>query len=96
MAMKTVEIVWKAFEALGEETHSCKIQVDADIDNRDLCNDIFKDTNVYEGKYWDLIEKVMPEERSHTALSVGDELIIDGTYYRVEPFGWATPKREVS
>lgn len=40
------------------------------------------------GPLWDLIEPVMPEDRSHTALSIGDEVEIDGKSYRVEPVGW--------
>ena len=45
-------------------------------------------TNLYAGKVWDAVESVMPAERSHTALSVGDFVSIDGRTYRCADLGF--------
>lgn len=88
MAFKNIRITWKAFAKYGEPTSSCEIQVDTDASALDICNMLFRETNTYMGPLWNLIEPVLPEERSHTALSIGDEVDVDGQSYRVEPAGW--------
>lgn len=49
---------------------------------------IFRDTNVYEGFMWNIIEPKLSPLRTHTALSVGDEIEIDGRVYLCENIGW--------
>jgi hypothetical protein len=56
--------------------------------NKEILNDIYYCTNTYTGIIWEMIEAVLPANRPHTALSVGDLLVIDGTTYRCEDFGW--------
>lgn len=50
---------------------------------------IFENTNLYSGPFWNRIEPALPRNRRHTALSVGDEVTIDGTTYRCEDIGWS-------
>jgi hypothetical protein len=50
---------------------------------------LFECTNLYQGAIWkSFLDGKMPEERSHTALSVGDEVVLDGRAYRCEFVGW--------
>lgn len=60
----------------------------ADFDDYMICEYIFHQTNDYRGSVWAEIEKVMPAERSHTAISTGDVIEIDGRSYRCMPFGF--------
>jgi hypothetical protein len=50
---------------------------------------LFRDTNTYSGDFWSVLEPALPADRSHTALSIGDEVSLDGITYRCEPIGWA-------
>lgn len=45
-------------------------------DDSDLCERLFKETNLYQGDIWYSIAEDIPDNRSHTALSVGDEITI--------------------
>jgi hypothetical protein len=54
----------------------------------EFCERVFANTNVYEGRVWDALQPVMPAERSHTALSVGDLVSIDGRTYRCADLGF--------
>jgi hypothetical protein len=53
-----------------------------------ICDALFHVTNTQEGVIWDFIERLLPTNRRHTSLSVGDEVVVDGTIYRCEAFGW--------
>lgn len=39
---------------------------------------------------WKVIEARLPENRTHTSISVGDEIEIDGTTYVCADIGWIT------
>ena len=56
--------------------------------DHDVLEALFEATNLYEGPLWDALQP-LPEDRSHTALSVGDHVVIDGTIYRCDSFGWS-------
>jgi hypothetical protein len=84
--MKKVTITWKAF---GEPT-SATFFIDIDATPREICNLAFRNTNLYEGVLWNAIELLLPEERTHTALSVGDEVTVDGEVFRCMPEGWSS------
>lgn len=60
-----------------------------EAEDKTICEQVFADTNRYEGAIWEAMREVMPAERSHTALSVGDKVSIDGRTYRCEPIGFA-------
>lgn len=83
--MKQVEVVWRAF---GNET-SVEFEIDFDGSDLELRNQIFQDTNLYSGKVWDkMVEAGLPADRTHTALSVGDDVRIGETIYRCAEVGW--------
>ena len=82
----TITITWKAF---GSPT-SATIQYDTGLDEDAILAKAFRETNLYEGYLWNALEPHLPEDRTHTALSVGDEVAINGNVFRCEPFGWST------
>lgn len=89
----TITVTWKAFEkslGFGEKVASATVTICAhrDTDDDDICEWVFQDTNKYQGSFWDLIEPLLPENRTHTALSVGDEVTVNGRTYRCEGAGW--------
>lgn len=81
--MKCATITWKAFGTPTTATLMLEDMADLEI-----CEELFKATNIYAGRLWDALERFLPENRTHTALSVGDEIDVDGTIYRCEPIGW--------
>lgn len=88
--MKNVTITWKAF---GKPTHA-ELMLDDEMSDLKICDRLFHETNVYFGRIWDALSSVMPEDRTHTALSIGDEVTIDDVIYRCEPEGWSVVSAE--
>jgi hypothetical protein len=93
MSTYNIKVTWKAFEkslGLGEKVASVAVSYEAheETDDTGICELVFKDTNKYQGSFWDLIEPLLPENRTHTALSVGDEVEVNGIVYRCEGAGW--------
>lgn len=83
--MKNVVIVWKAFGG-----DAClEFNTGSDIPDPVICEDLFQATNVQSGKTWDSIKSFLPEARTHTSLSVGDEVIVDDKTYRCDNIGWS-------
>lgn len=82
--MKNITITWKAF---GEPT-SVQFDLDTHDSAQTLCERVFRDTNLYQGSIWDIVEPILPENRTHTALSVGDEVAVDGKVFRCASIGW--------
>ena len=62
-----------------------------DHEDRDLyiCELLFKDTNTYEGPFWNRLSPILPDDRTHTALSVGDFVTVEDRTYRCDSFGWS-------
>ena len=90
--MSTVTVTWKAFGDSPEHNEfvsSAQIETAEFADPLELCNKIFRDTNLYDGELWDLIEPKLSPTRTHTALSVGDEIQVDGATFRCEGMGWS-------
>ena len=52
-----------------------------------ICERIWTDMNRYEGEVWDSMQP-LPAPRPHTALSVGDEVRIDGRAYVCADIGF--------
>lgn len=78
--MKTVTIIWAAFGAKpkqGKAIGAATITVPETYANVDICEQVYAATNLYSGPLWDQIEAVLPPNRTHTALSVGDYVIIN-------------------
>ena len=84
--MKNLTIIWEAF---GKATFAT-IAIEAEGSDLDICERVFRDTNLYEGPIWDILENLLPWGRTHTALSVGDTIVIDGKSYRCDHFGWSS------
>jgi hypothetical protein len=84
-----IKVVWKAFEKHGLETTSAVIEIDSNDDHHEICERIFAGTNLQRGMFWELLEPVLPATRSHTSLSVGDEVVIDGETYRCATVGFS-------
>lgn len=103
--MATITVTWKAFanndpKRLQDFADSGRSPVtsrtiesqSADGVAHDLlCEFIFRDTNTYQGSLWTLLQP-LPEDRTHTALSVGDEVTIDGRTYRCADIGFEEVK----
>lgn len=63
-------------------------------DDLAICEGIFEETNLYSGNtFWPLLEPVLPEHRSHTALSVGDYVVVEDRSYRCDSVGWTRAER---
>lgn len=92
--MKTITITWKAFTDRPGIPYTkptdVTIAVDMDqaVSDYDICEVLFRETNLYEGPLWNRIEPLLSQDRTHTALSVGDEITIDNKIYRCENIGW--------
>ena len=92
--MKTITITWKAFcheDTPERQATSATIQYDSPpVDDIILCAKVFRDTNLYEGDLWDILKPVLPDnsKRTHTALSVGDTVEVDGNLYLCDHIGW--------
>jgi hypothetical protein len=60
----------------------------SNLTDYEVLAEVYRATNLYEGEIWDAIEPHLPEHRSHTALSVGDIVVVDGAVYICAPIGW--------
>lgn len=91
--MANITITWKAF---GNRQNRQISSVTIDIPNdfvapklrKSVLESIYADTNLYQGFFWNLIEPKLSPNRTHTSLSVGDEITIDGQTYVCANFGW--------
>ena len=88
-----IKITWKAFGNKPERNRyiaSLAFEAPAVFSNdvNDTLNLICADTNLYQGFFWNLIEKDLPANRTHTALSIGDEVEVNGQVYVVGDFGF--------
>lgn len=92
--MSKVKISWKAFgdkPDQGKFVSSVDFETDfkiAEADVDQFLNVVYRVTNVYSGNLWDIIQPKLSPTRTHTALSVGDEVEIDGQVYIVADFGF--------
>ena len=97
-----IKITWKAFGDLPEanrfvssvefETHFAITE-----DNLDTFLEVvYAQTNTYSGTFWKVIEPLLSPTRTHTALSVGDEIEIDGKAYKVADCGFTLIEKAVA
>lgn len=98
-----VKITWKAFGNKVEQGRFVS-SVDFDLyditeSTESILNSIYKATNLqseladfgakpFEIYLWNVIEPRLAKDRTHTSLSVGDEIEIDGQVYVCADFGW--------
>ena len=95
--MTTITITWKAFSTEENNRPITSASVDVYynaevISHTQVCDIVFEQTNLYTGSLWNKLEPVLPANRTHTALSIGDEVTItngDTSFtYRCSAFGW--------
>ncbi len=98
----TVTIQWRKNETLPPEyiqditskgrdiVTSATITLNAgcDLSPETICDVVFHDTNLQSGAVWHKLQPVLPERRTHTSLSVGDHVIVDGLTFRCREIGW--------
>jgi hypothetical protein len=97
--MSKVKVTWKACgnkPEIGRSISSVEFEHNiydlthftTDSLNIGFCERIYKATNIYSGQLWDIIQPLLSETRTHTAISVGDEIEIDGQVYICADFGF--------
>lgn len=102
--MTTIAITYKAFKDVaregtkGETTGRVDVQL-PDVNDEAILDMIYKVTNLqsellefgasaYEIKLWEQIKEALPVDRTHTSLSVGDEIQIADRLYSIEQVGF--------
>lgn len=91
-----IKIEWTNEESghvkLGNEKlrkASMSFSLVADENHTQILNEIYRSTNLYTGDVWEIMNSYgLPEDRPHTALSVGDKVTINDDTYRCDDFGW--------
>jgi len=88
-----IRITWKAFgdkPEIWRFVSSVEIYTEfpETVSHKEICEVIFADTNCYQGYIWNKIEPKMSPTRTHTSISVGDEIEIDGQVYICADFGF--------
>lgn len=90
--MSTITVTWKAFPREGiaerhETSRTIEFHAGAGITDQAICEMVFRDTNLYSGTFWEWLQP-LPEDRTHTALSVGDTVAIDDRVWKCADFGF--------
>jgi len=92
--MTKIKITWKAFgdkPEIGRFISSVEFETEFKIEEFDVdkfLEVVYHTTNTYSGNLWEIIQPLLSETRTHTALSVGDEVEIDGVGYVCADFGF--------
>lgn len=88
----TTTVTWCAF---GNPTSATvTLNAGCEVPDEMVCELLFHATNTRSGSAWDKVQAVLPENRTHTALSVGDTVTVNGTTYRCESLGWEATEQE--
>lgn len=89
--------IWYQAFCEPKDAANCGFKWDVDswdIDRYEILETLFKATNLQDqatgnaAKMWDTINQINPPNRTHTSLSVGDVVCVDGNVFRCEPTGW--------
>lgn len=83
-----LDLINKGYDVRGNATAELAFEFGPFTDE-EICNAIYSNTNHYAGKFWDALQAVIPADRPHTALSMGDKVSIDGREYVCSEIGWA-------
>lgn len=92
--MSKVKITWKAFgdkPETGRFISSVEFETEFKIKESDVdkfLEVVYHTTNTYSGNLWEIIQPLLSETRTHTSISVGDEITIDGQVYICADFGF--------
>lgn len=96
-----IKITWKAFgdkPEIGRYISAVEFEVSltTEVTDEQVMDALFEHTNLYNGLFWNKIEPLLVPTRTHTALSVGDEIAIDGREYKVADCGFTLIEKEVA
>ena len=89
--MSKVKVTWKAFgdkPQINRFISSVEFELPEVVDALETCEQIYKETNLYSGEIWDIIQPLLFQTRTHTSISVGDEIEIDGQVWVCADFGF--------
>ena len=100
--MATVTITWKAFSNNERPITSANVFIPSEINvwnELGLCELLYEVTNLQDEIYdftgnktklfiWNLLQPLLPANRTHTSLSIGDEITINENTYRCADVGW--------
>ena len=92
--MSKIKITWKAYgdkPEIGRFISSIEFETEFKITENDVTQFlevVYRTTNTYSGNLWQIIEPLLSETRTHTSVSVGDEIEIDGQVYICADFGF--------
>ena len=92
--MSKVKVTWKAFgdkPQIGQFISSVEFETEFKIDESNVdkfLEVVYHNTNTYSGNLWQIIEPLLSKTRTHTSISVGDEIEIDGQVYICADFGF--------
>lgn len=97
--MTTITITYKAFTHFDKNRVTTSLsfilpseyeQTATKLTNDMLCDVLYDTTNRQSenSKLWQVIKPLLPVNRTHTSLSVGDEVTINDNTYRCADFGW--------
>ncbi len=92
--MQNITITWASMRNPEQTTSMNFWAVTFYNSDIELCEQLYKETNLYQGHFWDTyIANRLPANRHHTALSVNDTITInDGNgnvrTYKCADFGW--------
>ena len=59
-----------------------------DANREEFFNVVYRNTNLYNGNLWDVIQPMLSPTRTHTALSIGDQIEVDGISYIISEDGF--------
>jgi hypothetical protein len=92
--MSKVKITWKAFgdkPEIGRFISSVEFETEFKVEESDVnkfLEVVYHNTNTYSGNLWQIIEPKLSATRTHTSISVGDEIEIDNQVYICADFGF--------
>jgi len=92
--MSQVKVTWKAFgnkPEINRYISFVEFETEFQIDESNVdkfLEVVYHNTNTYSGNLWEVIEPKLSAFRTHTAISVGDEIEIDGQVYICADFGF--------
>lgn len=87
-----ITITYKAFSNNERPITSATIEINGMFiepnQYEQLCDLLFHETNLQQGSLWNKLQPVLPANRTHTSLSVGDEITINTYTFRCADVGW--------
>ena len=92
--MSKVKITWKAFgdkPEIGRFISSVEFETEFKVEESNVnkfLEVVYHNTNTYAGNLWQIIEPKLSATRTHTSISIGDEIEIDGQVYICADFGF--------